>query len=277
MNKPCLLIFGGLICGFGPLGSVRGEYVYWGFRSQDPQMQRADLDSDPFKPEAVINGFGLIEEIAVDVTRGKVYWISTELPEKKLVRANLDGSGQQTLNNSYVLDFWLSEDGAEIYLGARPSPNTHVIFRITIATRSRSTIYTFPEGEEPDSISVDLGVGKIYWTTLLPSQIGRVDLDGNNAEILITGANQPTDIELDLTNRKMYWINRTQGSVSRASLDGTDVEVVLASSNNATAITLDVDGAYVVQLVVNDGTVNSVAESVTINATTGNSAPGAPV
>ena len=112
MNKPCLLIFGSLICGFGPLTSVRGEYVYWGMTPR-PLIQRADLDSATFQPEGVIDGSGGIVEIAVDATNGKVYWInriaSTDTP---LLRANLDGSVQETLTNRRVVDFWLSEDGA---------------------------------------------------------------------------------------------------------------------------------------------------------------------
>jgi hypothetical protein len=50
-----------------------------------------------------------------------------------------------------------------------------------------------------------------------------------------------------------------------------------ASLSDPTAVnptfTPDVDGAYVVRLVVNDGTVDSSPDTVTINATTGNSAP----
>jgi len=50
-----------------------------------------------------------------------------------------------------------------------------------------------------------------------------------------------------------------------------------ASLSSATIVnptfTADIDGSYIVQLIVNDGTVNSAADTVTINAATANSAP----
>jgi predicted aspartyl protease len=53
---------------------------------------------------------------------------------------------------------------------------------------------------------------------------------------------------------------------------GSDASLV-STSNVSPTFTADVDGSYIAQLIVNDGTVDSTADTVTIAAATANSAP----
>jgi len=95
---------------------------------------------------------------------------------------------------------------------------------------------------------------------------------GNSDPVANAGANQNVDTgslvtldgsassDADLDTLTYAWTITTAPGGSSASL-----------SNAATAsptFTADIDGSYVITLVVNDGTVDSIADSVAINATT---------
>jgi N-acetylneuraminic acid mutarotase len=62
-------------------------------------------------------------------------------------------------------------------------------------------------------------------------------------------------------------------SWSITSKPGTSTATLSGAATVNPTFTADKDGSYVVQLIVNDGTVNSTADSVTITAATANSAP----
>jgi hypothetical protein len=82
------------------------------------------------------------------------------------------------------------------------------------------------------------------------------------SEVMLTGA-ASTDANNDTLT--YAWSFTSAPELSTAAF--SDVSVVSPS------FTADLEGSYVVQLIVNDGTINSVGNSVTISASTPNSAP----
>ena len=51
---------------------------------------------------------------------------------------------------------------------------------------------------EPSAIAVDLAAGKLYWTDLTTATIGRVELNGDNAEtVLVTAVGERVDLAVD--------------------------------------------------------------------------------
>jgi hypothetical protein len=68
----------------------------------------------------------------------------------------------------------------------------------------------------------------MYFTDSILSKVQRADLDGSNAEDLITtGLFWPTGIALDLPNGKMYFTDDFASQIKRADLDGSNVESLL--------------------------------------------------
>ena len=78
----------------------------------------------------------------------------------------------------------------------------------------------------------------IYWTDS-DGSISRSNLDGSNAETLITGliataSMFPTSIALDEAGGKMYWAafsSSSNGRIQRANLDGSDIRAHVQRRN----------------------------------------------
>ncbi len=84
------------------------------------------------------------------------------------------------------------------------------------------------------------GSGKVYWTDTGNDNIRRANLDGSDAEVLVTGLNWPMGLALDPVGGKMYWTNGISVSkISRANLDGTGVEDLLTGMADPRGIALD--------------------------------------
>ena len=86
----------------------------------------------------------------------------------------------------------------------------------------------------PYGIALDLGGGKMYWTST--DKVQRANLDGSGVEDLVTGV-QSVGIALDVGRGKVYW-TRSSGLIQRANLDGSGVEdlVTGVSSRNGLAL-----------------------------------------
>jgi hypothetical protein len=86
----------------------------------------------------------------------------------------------------------------------------------------------------PDSLTVDLAAGHIYWTNMgVPHRndgsIERVDLDGGNRRFIIPegGTFTPKQLHLEKKSGKLYWSDREGMRVMRANLDGSQVEALI--------------------------------------------------
>ena len=75
------------------------------------------------------------------------------------------------------------------------------------------------------SVTVGGGTPKMYWTDSNTKKIRRANLDGSNAQDLITtGLSSPVAIALDVGRGKMYWTDSNTQKIQRANLDGSNVE-----------------------------------------------------
>ena len=101
---------------------------------------------------------------------------------------------------------------------------------------------------------MDVAGGKIYWISpYRPYSILRADLDGSNAEDVITGLiGRLTEITLDIAGSKIYWTNTspdTNGSIIyRVNLDGSNAENVIMNPGligDPKEIALDIAGGKI--------------------------------
>ena len=90
----------------------------------------------------------------------------------------------------------------------------------------------------------DGGTPKMYWTDEYPQKIQRANLDGSQAEDLITtGLSDPFGIVLDVERGKMYWADRRPAKIQRANLDGSQAEDLITTGlRSPWGIALDVRG-----------------------------------
>ncbi|MEK6674122.1 MAG: hypothetical protein AABZ47_00540, partial [Planctomycetota bacterium] len=128
----------------------------------------------------------------------------------------------------------------------------------------------------PDAIALDLGAGKIYWRSSQNTDLRRSNLDGSNAETVLTtwagksslvfddslgvlfasgnvvridpialtvdvlyygGLDGPTDLVIDAISNVMYWGGSS--GIYRANLDGSNVTQVLDEINVPLHLALD--------------------------------------
>ena len=220
----------------GDLPNPDGK-IYWG----DVIIQRANLDGT--NVEDLVTTEITLEGIALDVSRGKMYW--TDLGEDKIQRANLDGTQVEdlitdglgsprgiTLDVSRGKMYWT--DSSEDKIQRANLDGTQVEDLITDGLRS------------PRGIALDVSRGKMYWTDSSEDKIQRANLDGTQVEDLITdGLRTPVGIALDVSKGKMYWADSSEDKIQRANLDGTQVEDLITGVSSW-GITLDVSRGGVV-------------------------------
>jgi hypothetical protein len=188
----------------GIVVDVDAGHIYWtnmGVPSKnDGYIERADLDGANRKTIVPPGATFTPKQLHLEKASGKLYWSDRE--GMRVMRANLDGSGIETLVQTGEGD----------------------------ADRRDLTKWCV-------GIAVDTDKGHIYWTQKGPDNAGlgrlfRAGIDipkGQSAttrkdiEVLYDGLPEPIDIELDRENRLMYWTDRGDpprgNTVNRAPMD----------------------------------------------------------
>lgn len=219
---------------------VHSGFAYW-TGVQGRGISRARLDGSG--PEYLIGPAGDPEGIALDLEAGKMYWAES-LPIPRIQRANLDGSGQETL----VEIGQLGPSGL-----ALDPPNGHIywsdpwgggIYRFNLD--GTGDIELAVDCPDPTGIALDIAGGLIYWAQngTGNESIRRASLDGSNIEDLVTPADiafdNPLGVALDLNAGKLYWADRQLQGIRRANLDGSNVEDFMNLAHRPLFIALDV-------------------------------------
>jgi hypothetical protein len=188
----------------GIVVDVEAGHLYWTNMGvpdkNDGYIERADLDGANRKTIVPPGVTFTPKQLHLEKASGKLYWSDRE--GMRVMRANLDGSGVETLVQTGEGD----------------------------ADRRDLTKWCV-------GIAVDPDRGHIYWTHKGPDNAGlgrlcRAGIDipkGQSAttrkdiEVLYDGLPEPIDIELDRENRLIYWTDRGDpprgNTVNRAPMD----------------------------------------------------------
>jgi len=188
----------------GIVVDVEAGHIYWTNMvvpsKNNGYIERADLDGANRKTIVPPGVTFTPKQLHLEKASGKLYWSDRE--GMRVMRANLDGSGVETLVQTGEGD----------------------------ADRRDLTKWCV-------GIAVDPDRGHIYWTHKGPDNAGlgrlcRAGIDipkGQSAttrkdiEVLYDGLPEPIDIELDRENRLIYWTDRGDpprgNTVNRAPMD----------------------------------------------------------
>jgi len=188
----------------GIVVDVEAGHIYWTNMvvpsKNNGYIERADLDGANRKTIVPPGVTFTPKQLHLEKASGKLYWSDRE--GMRVMRANLDGSGVETLVQT-------GEGDAD-----RRDLNRWCV-----------------------GIAVDPDRGHIYWTHKGPDNAGlgrlcRAGIDipkGQSAakrkdiEVLYDGLPEPIDIELDRENRLIYWTDRGDpprgNTVNRAPMD----------------------------------------------------------
>ena len=169
-----------------------------------------------------------ITSLVVDPTGEKIYWIekTSDIP-RKIHRANLDGTEAEELKSflgSVPLSIAVDGAGGKLYW----TSSSGKIKRSNLT--GKSVVPLIHNLNSPKAIDLDVVGGKFYWTQL--GSIWRADLNGENAEELVTGLKEVEDI--DVAGSYIYWTEKTGldlGAVKRANLDGTNPTELISNKD----------------------------------------------
>lgn len=210
----------------GSLGTTAAyaQRMYWTEVQSggNGQIERADLNGS--NRETVLQLPGLsATDVAVDVEGGKMYW--GEVNSRLLRRANLDGSGAETLValSGFLKpgDLELDLQSGKVYWTEFDEGTGGSIRRANLDGSALDTVIPLSAALYA-AIALDVDGGKIYYSEVYNDTILRADLDGANGEVLVdfaAAAGGIFDIALDVANGKMYWTNGISDSVQRANME----------------------------------------------------------
>ncbi len=218
---------------------VSADTMYW---SETEGLMRSNLDGTDI--ERIQRTPGAYSDIALDVDAGKIYLAFTsDCPGcGSLRRMNLDGTGLEVVVRAVR---WIEVTAVD------PGTDTLCwsdwIFGSDFRWFPQVVCSNLDATEEPvfitdayvRGIALD-GAGKIYW--IERDRIGRANVDGSNAEDLVTGlVGERGDIALDPRAGEMYWL--AGGLLQRATLDGSDIVELVTGVETAVSLALDLTPA----------------------------------
>ncbi len=178
-------------------------------------------------------------DLIVDQGRGLVFWCQATAPFSLHVAAT-DGSNHKKLLDhpgSPITSVALDEENQYIYYLA----GTGTIMRVQYDGNGNEELLDIsgPSKEHYWQLEIEQKGGKIYWTN--DFSIWRADLDGKNAELVISNheAPFPIDLAVDGESGKLYWVDKELQVVRRANLDGSEPEDLYLARNPVRGLMLD--------------------------------------
>jgi hypothetical protein len=252
----------------GVVVDVEAGHLYWtsmGVLSRnDGSIERADLDGRNRKTIVPEGATFTPKQLQLDRRHGKLYWCDRE--GMRVMRANLDGSGIETLVQTGSTDAdrrdltkWcvgiaLDLDRDQIYWTQKGPDNAGRgrIFRADLeipqgeSPSSRSDVEILYDGlPEPIDLEIDHVKRILYWTDRgdppLGNTVNRAPLDQDSngrrpaPEIIFTHLMEGIGIALDHEGDRMFMTDLA-GSVYCANLDGSEPSVLLFAQGNLTGI-----------------------------------------
>jgi sugar lactone lactonase YvrE len=214
----------------GIVVDARARHIYWTNMGSSPSandgsIERADIDG---KNRRVIVSLGSTftpKQIQLDSENGKLYWCDRE--GMRVMRANLDGSGIETLVEAGRGD-------------ADRRDQTRWCVGITIDPERKQIYWTQKGPDNGDK-------GRIFRAGLeIPT--GETAANRSDIEVFFDRLPEPIDLELDRKTRVLYWTDRGDpprgNTVNRASIDAKPQapEIVLTHLMEGIGIALDVPG-----------------------------------
>jgi len=193
------------------------------------RIQRGNSSGGPIVTlMSTANGLSEPRGLALDVAGGKMYFADNGL--NIIGRANLDGSGAETLVSSglsFPADVELDLVNRKVYWTDRDNGY------IRRANLDGSLVENVRTGI-PDAYFMELDVagGKVYWSNGDAPSIFRANLDGSGVvETLVSGLDHVRDVGLDLLDDRIYWGDRDTHKIQRRLISGGAVEDLFDASD----------------------------------------------
>ncbi|MEX1019347.1 MAG: hypothetical protein WDZ49_06790 [Litorilinea sp.] len=211
--------------------------VYWlqDGGSQDNAIYWANLDGTNPEPVIPLASFPEISCPQLDMDAEELLW--TDGDADAIKRADLDGSNVEDVLTEV-------DDPRQLYLGTGGDLYWRALasggINIMKANRAGGDVEIFVEGLNLlRELTVVPALDKLFWINQVPSvmEMGQINLDGSDAEILKSGPRDIRGIALDAAAGKLYFTSSEL--IARTNLDGSEMEILLSGLVSAEALALD--------------------------------------
>lgn len=137
----------------------------------------------------------------------------------------------------FVIAFdWL---GRNLFVANRIASNIEVI-RVDGKVKHRSIIISNDGNKtavsKPKAIALDPTDGKIYWIDEggfgVPTKIGRCNMDGSNAMILVEDIDRPEAITVDIEKKMVYYSTQHPPTICVVSVNGDNQRILLSEKDD---------------------------------------------
>ena len=170
--------------------------------------------------------------ITIDTTKGKLYWTNSR---GNIQCANLDGSNIQNLITGLDSPAHIAVDIAREKL---------------YWTEAQGIQQANLDGSNIQPFATNLGaIGSItvvgsylYWSEKINEQLGKIsraNVNGSNAEDIVTLSNVPVGVAVHIADNRLYW-TEARGHIRRASLDGSNIEDIVTGLDEPAQLILNV-------------------------------------
>jgi sugar lactone lactonase YvrE len=203
-------------------------HIYWTNMGvpelNDGSIERVDLDGGNRRVIVPPGGTHTPKQIQLDKGAGKLYWCDRE--GMRVMRANLDGSGIETL---------VETGRGEV---DQRDPTRWCVG--LVLDREYGKIYWTQKGPENG------GLGRIFRANIeIPP--GEGPTNRSDIEVLFDRLPEPIDLELDRDSRVLYWTDRGDpprgNSVNRVPIDkAAEPQIVITHLMEGIGLALDVAG-----------------------------------
>lgn len=182
-------------------------HLYWTSmgnpKANDGSIDRSDLDGRNLTTIIAPGGTFTPKQLQIEKKTGKLYWCDRE--GMRVMRANLDGSGVQTLVDTSQGDL-------------RPGPDaTKWCVGIVVDVRDGKFYWTQKGGDNE-------GKGRIFRANIEIAE-GQTPANRRDVELVYDSLPEPIDLEIDAATRTLYWTDRGDpprgNTVNRAPLDSS--------------------------------------------------------
>ena len=213
-------------------------HIYW---LRGWEIERMNLDGSHRKTILTRPELHYRYNLALDLTRGKLYWAFSEYSNETrsrregIQRANLDGSQVETVpGTTGAYDLTVDSASGKLYW-VLPQAKKEEFRRANLDGSQREVLFAVVTGSGGGlrSMAVDSTRGKLYWAA--HGELRQANFDGSHQEVIFSGPEAPKflgsgpyDIAADPTMGTLYWVTSTQHAteIHRTNFDGSPIEIL---------------------------------------------------
>ena len=191
--------------------------MYW-IEREAGRLRRANLDCPATGIETI--GPTLIsgDRVAMDVDGGHIYWTENQNANgtaNRIRRANLDGSGAETILSGRNQPLGIAVAGGHIYWTEFGDDS---IWRASLTGSNPIELAQLNDNMNPLEMAVDVVGNRMYWASGTLGAIYSATLSGSGVGVWQSVSN-PRSLAIDVDGQYLYWSNWNPPEIRRMKLD----------------------------------------------------------